>query len=422
MNAIISGKLELCKFLIFQEDVNLNIENLNGESAITKAFYHLNYQRSIAPNIPSCNERYKILELLVKSEKLDLKQVVSRSNDELEDLSVCFNIIIEQENLDKSFLGKLIEVGFNLNDLNSYSGSLYFHDLIFVIGCQPSEKAFNILSELLARKIIGINQSDKHGTTVLMDAVANGQLELCKFLISQEDVDLNTENLNGKSAITKAFFYHDNQKDLYPNTLFCIESYEILKLLVESKKLDINKVFSDGSNPLILACFNGYADIVKILINKGANIDNTKVPNSEDLKMLEALCISTLEKLDCIIPYSTLSRHSNLENISQETKDFFEDEENMVFKLVPGAYFVLKVLTDQSKLEKCIELIPDFLILLENAKAAIGFLDFSLESKVDKILGTYLVLEEDNTVDVGNVEVIPELAGVVKDFDENIEG
>ena len=237
--------------MISQEEINLNIETLRSTSAITKAFYYYNYQRSIAPNTPPCSERYEILKLLVKSEKLDLKQVVSRGNDMLKNLSVCFGIVIEQESLDKSFLGKLIEAGFNLNDLNPELGSPYFHELVSVIGWQPSEKAFNILSELLARKKIDINQGDKDGTTVLMKAIISGKLELCKFLISQEGINLNIENSYGKSAITKAFYYDEYTKNCgKPYNNNC---YEIIKLLIESEKFDFNQVFSDGTNTLIFA-------------------------------------------------------------------------------------------------------------------------------------------------------------------------
>lgn|GEM_PF-5220954 len=140
------------------------------------------------------------------------------------------------------------------------------------------------------------------------------------------------------------------------------------------------------------------------------------------MKILEALCIATLEEVDNILPYSNLIKHSNTANIEAKTKEFFEDKENIFYKHLPGAYFALKVLIDQDKLEKCIEFIPDFLTLLKSAKVAMEFLNPSSSINFDQILNTYSINEEEHSGHVENIEVIPELGGVVKEFDENIEG
>ena len=94
-----------------------------------------------------------------------------------------------------------------------------------------------------------------------------------------------------------------------------------------------------------------------------------------------------------------------------------------MFKVVPGTYFIFKVLADQDKLEKCIKLVPDFLTLLENAKASVGALSFSLENKVNKVLSDNLLPvklpEKDYIVNTENVETVSELGGLVKELDDS---
>ena len=325
MNAIMNGKFELCKFLIAQDGIDTNRENANGTSAISKAFYFCGEQ---ATNTSFSSERYEILKLLVESEKFDLKQVISGS-DISTNLSGCFSLILGQEDLDISFLKILIENGFDLTNKDP-DGILYYEKLMLTIGSNPSEEAFNFLNELFTGKVIDINHSNMNGTTILMNAIISGHLDLCKFLIAQERIDLNNKTLGGKNTLTKAFYYYDLH---LAEASSCNERYEIIKLLLKSENLDINQDLSYGSNSLMSACFDtlnsiiegSYSDAIKLLIEKGVNVNNAKISSFEDLKILEALCIFALEEqVDCISPYSYLMRYPHPERkISKDTKSFF---------------------------------------------------------------------------------------------------
>lgn len=63
-----------------------------------------------------------------------------------------FAHIINLKKINIDLLKQLVKNGFNLNDLDPETGSPYFYELISVIGDQPSEEAFNFLSELLLKK------------------------------------------------------------------------------------------------------------------------------------------------------------------------------------------------------------------------------------------------------------------------------
>jgi len=66
-------------------------------------------------------------------------------------------------------------------------------------------------------------------------------------------------------------------KETYSDSLFiaCENEYlEIVKLLIENGA-DINKSDNYGQTPLFIACQNGYLEIVKLLIENGADINKS---------------------------------------------------------------------------------------------------------------------------------------------------
>ena len=65
----------------------------------------------------------------------------------------------------------------------------------------------------------------------------------------------------------------------------------VVEYLREKMKVDVNKEDTDGKTPLMYACENGKEDIVKLLLDKGADVDEkmdvaTKQGKENSISML----------------------------------------------------------------------------------------------------------------------------------------
>ena len=77
-------------------------------------------------------------------------------------------------------------------------------------------------------------------------------------------------------------------KNTYNLYTACFNGYvEVAKLLIE-KGADVNTTISNGFTPLYVACLNGDAELVKLLIEKGADVNPTK---SDGLTPLYGACL-----------------------------------------------------------------------------------------------------------------------------------
>jgi ankyrin repeat protein len=108
---------------------------------------------------------------------------------------------------------------------------------------------------------------DASGTTLLMRAAANGNMELSKALLSLR-ADVNKHNQFGETAAALAAFGGHG---------------DIVRLLVEHGA-SINE---SGWGPLHYAVFNGHVDIARYLIDHGADV-NLAAPNRYTPLMLAA--------------------------------------------------------------------------------------------------------------------------------------
>ncbi len=117
----------------------------------------------------------------------------------------------------------------------------------------------------LLKQGIGINTTDCHGNTALMEAIYNYRTDTAKVLI-ENGADLNMQNNLpfGKTALINAV-----ERDLEDM---------VIALINKGAYLDIQDI--SGQTALIKAAQHGYTTIAKILIANGANItikEKTKV-------------------------------------------------------------------------------------------------------------------------------------------------
>ena len=102
--------------------------------------------------------------------------------------------------------------------------------------------------------VLNINwQDSEYSRTPLDCACRYGHFEIVKLLLNDNRIDINQAKNDGATP-----FY-----------IACQEGHvEIVKLLLNDKSVDINKVTNEGTTPFYIACCKGHIEVVKLLLNK----------------------------------------------------------------------------------------------------------------------------------------------------------
>jgi hypothetical protein len=125
-----------------------------------------------------------------------------------------------------------------------------------------SKEEFGLTRLLLDTGKVDINSEDNNGRTALSWAAENGDEATVKLLLDTGKVDINSEDNNSRTALSWAVENGDEA---------------IVKLLLDTSKVDVESRGNDGQTALSLAAKNGHEALVKLLL------DTSKVDvNSED--------------------------------------------------------------------------------------------------------------------------------------------
>jgi len=106
-------------------------------------------------------------------------------------------------------------------------------------------------------KTKGPNAIDPNGNTPLMWASRHGKLKIVKFLVEQYQLPLNVQNFDGETALSCAVV-----------EVRC----EIVKFLIE-RGADLNLGNIRSESPLHLAVVVGNLEIAKLIVEEGAQVD-----------------------------------------------------------------------------------------------------------------------------------------------------
>ncbi len=112
--------------------------------------------------------------------------------------------------------------------------------------------------QLLIAAGADINASDANGRTALIWAAdANGNVDTVNILLAN-GADVNAKTRTTETALMAAAGYRDNEKVIH---------------LLLSKGAQVNNRSKDGNSALIIAAFLGGKEIVKVLLDAGADIN-----------------------------------------------------------------------------------------------------------------------------------------------------
>jgi ankyrin repeat protein len=120
-----------------------------------------------------------------------------------------------------------------------------------------------VVNKLLEQKL-NLNLQDKQGETALELAAANNQADIVKLLL-KKNADPNIQDQSGWSALMKA---------VYQGNTACVEA-----LAVQSHQ-EVNRA-------LLVAALTGHKDVVKVLLDNGAEVD-TRADDGRTPLMLAA--------------------------------------------------------------------------------------------------------------------------------------
>jgi len=119
----------------------------------------------------------------------------------------------------------------------------------------------------LIKRGADVNSANNKGATPLINAVKNYNSNAVNMLLGN-GADPDKSDENGYTALHYAALCKSeniDDKDDYREIVMNIEA-------LAQNNADMNKGDFDGKTPLILACINGYSDIVKLLLKNNADI------------------------------------------------------------------------------------------------------------------------------------------------------
>jgi len=109
------------------------------------------------------------------------------------------------------------------------------------------------VKELLQLPDIDINQKEQNelGYTPLILACRSGNVEIVKLLLNQKRIDVNLESYSGTTPFLWACFH---------------EKMDIVEVFLKNNQVDINKEDNCGCTPLIRASIWGKVEVVKRIL------------------------------------------------------------------------------------------------------------------------------------------------------------
>lgn len=128
--------------------------------------------------------------------------------------------------------------------------------------------ALDVLKYLIEEKKFNIRVCNNAGATILRTAVRNGKLPAAQYLIEKAGMDVQEKNARGETLLFAAVSYYSNP-------------LELVRYLVDGKKIPVNAVNNAGDTALRSAAEFGSVEILKYLLDeKKMNVKETAADGS----------------------------------------------------------------------------------------------------------------------------------------------
>lgn len=292
LNAINDNDIKLVKLLLQDECIDIN-----------KSY------NNITPFNAACIKgNIDMVKLLLQNDKLN----VYKSNDD-------YNIDIPEEfTHDLHFNTQLLEN--HLESYTSYSSMRHnesyiierFRDSMSPINNAVKYKHIDIIKLLLEDDRIDVNKPDKYKWTPLDIACYQGYIDIVKLLLE-----------NTKLNIVDSIYEHFNY--VFKHEIKLENQNEILNMLLEDGRIDVNIIFN-------ISCSFGFIDIVRLLI------DDERIDiNKQNKNMISPLCAAIQKQHVDIIKLLLDNNEINLYQMSRNVTAFWKaiyTNNNEIIKLL----------------------------------------------------------------------------------------
>ncbi len=224
-----------------------NVKNLN------RRLFNKNVIDDLMDTIKNCDNKKlikKILKVLLKYYKIDVNQYKNSSG----------NLILTQAIYDKNL--KVLEdlISFEEIDVNIKDKNGYVPLIVAVYG-----NFFDGIKILLKREDLDINISYNSDTALTL-ATHYGYDTIAQLLI-EKNFDINAQDKHGNTALMLSI------KREWHKNIFYDGRRNIAKMLLSRPDIDINRQNNLGETALIIAVMYENSEMIKLLLEKNANVD-----------------------------------------------------------------------------------------------------------------------------------------------------
>jgi ankyrin repeat protein len=291
MKASMEGRIDIVKELV-RRKADLNHRDYEGRTAIFYAFEKnfIDIVEMLAKsgadlNIED-NNGLTLISLAAYEGKADMIELLIKYGANVNyknkrNLSVIGQMIMDEIPYNYEMANYIIDKNFDINSIEAYGVPL----LLACIKYDRHELAYRLIE-----KGANVNMKDKDGVTPLLKAVQQKRVELVKLLLDKgaivEEGDyygldaLNLAFNSDQIEVMKLLLYKINNVNLLigPNLITPLMwaswagDIDLVKLLIE-KGSDVNYKNINGLTPLMEAAKMGQKEVVEYLINKGARVN-----------------------------------------------------------------------------------------------------------------------------------------------------
>ena len=382
--AVRRGYIEIVKLLLEHPKIDVNarddgeivlmIAAKNGHTEIVKLLFeqpkidiNAKYRGDTALEMAVKNGHIEIVKLLLKQPKIDVnatsgfyKEVLrmATKNDYIEivellpeiDIKIALVIVAVEKGYVEIVKQLLKKLEIDINEKEKY-----VEKTLLMMAAEKGQ--VEIVKLLLQQSGVDCNAKRKREDdqdTALMIAVKNEKVEIVKLLLQQPGIDLNVKevikNEDTKIETTLLIWAIQNKHEEIVNFLLeqpaikedislVVAAWygykEIVELLIEQKKIDVNTRWNYGITALIAAAKKGHREIVELLLEQdGINI-NAK-GSCDETALMKALRNDNIEIVKLLLKQSgiDLSARSYLDARTTALRVVIEKDNIEILKLI----------------------------------------------------------------------------------------
>jgi ankyrin repeat protein len=249
--SISSENLLIIKFLLTRNDLDVNSKDLNGNTPLHYAIFQ---------------ERLDIVELLLDRDDININSTSNEGSTALVHAVDRHG----QRYSNREFFLDIIKLLLSRDDIDVNIGRGYYRGNALVEAITNEDLV--VIELLIKRKDLIIEDDGDFQGSIFKQAIRTGNLDMLKILLTRDDANINIKDKNGTTLLQFAIAIHR-------------EKLDIIKFLLSKNDLLINTKDNFGRTPLHQAVEIKNLDILKLLFKR--NDLDVNIKNNRGMTILE---------------------------------------------------------------------------------------------------------------------------------------